>query len=114
MEKDKLQTFEFIIILELFSEIVTIKNNHKRIARENFYIKSLDPTYHESPNAGSNLAYKQMETHFSKVTSSGEQYFNPEKKQLFCQLFYISLMAPFIKNLPVVGARYIMSNVALR
>ena len=70
MEKDKLQTFEFIIILELFFEIVIIKNNHKRIARENFYIKSLDPTYHESPNAGSNLAYKQMETHFSKVNSS--------------------------------------------
>jgi hypothetical protein len=60
VKKYKLGNFAFIV-LELYPDIVTKKNNKELIDLEDKYLKSLLPNYNILTEAGSNFGYKHTE-----------------------------------------------------
>ena len=60
VRKYKISEFAFIV-LELFPEVVTKENNKRLLDLEDFYLKSLLPTYNILTEAGSSFGYKHTE-----------------------------------------------------
>jgi len=60
VRKYKLSEFAFLV-LELFPEIVNVKNNKKLLDLEDFYLKTLLPNYNILTEAGSSFGYKHTE-----------------------------------------------------
>jgi group I intron endonuclease len=60
VRKYKLSSFAFLV-LEIFPEIVTQKNNRNLLDLEDFYLKSLLPNYNILTEAGSSFGYKHSE-----------------------------------------------------
>ena len=60
IKKYKLSNFAFLV-LEIFPEIVTQKNNKQLLDLEDFYLKSLLPNYNILTEAGNSFGYKHTE-----------------------------------------------------
>jgi group I intron endonuclease len=69
VKKYKISAFAFII-LEIFPEVVTKKNNKSLLDLEDFYLKSLLPNYNILTEAGSSFGYKHTEISRIKMRSN--------------------------------------------
>lgn len=66
IKKYSIENFAFLI-LELYPDIVTKKNNHELINLENKYLKLLLPNYNILTEAGSSFGYKHTEVDRQKM-----------------------------------------------
>lgn len=69
VRKYKLSKFAFLV-LEIYPEVITIKNNKNLLNLEDFYLKSLLPNYNILTEAGSSFGYKHSEFTRIKMKSS--------------------------------------------
>jgi group I intron endonuclease len=72
VKKYKLSSFAFLV-LEIFPEIVTQKNNSNLLDLEDFYLKSLLPNYNILTEAGSSFGYKHSELTRIKMKTNYSQ-----------------------------------------
>jgi group I intron endonuclease len=86
VRKYKLSSFAFLV-LEIFPEIVTQKNNSNLLNLEDFYLKSLLPNYNILTEAGSSFGYKhseltriKMKTNYSQERRDAISALNKNKK----------------------------------